>query len=366
MPPWTADAIRDSTAAIVEGLGYQRNVTQSLFSRFADWGIAQLLRVLDVLPNVKLGPWLLIGLAILPIVLVVIRSVVNLRAEREFRVSAPGTVRGTTRTDPSREAERLAAAGAYLEAAQQLCAAPPGGELATGRDHAPPFEDDWRLRTRDEAPRVPAARAFQGFRHATTAWCTTFSPAPLRTSPHSAPRPSRRSAGSWPRDHAGNTEITVVDATATRAAVGAGAHDAQRPVCPIAARPRSGDPRLTTTSAGPLGAKLLYDLAGRLGWETQRRLVPSFDTDHRTIHAVLNPVVPLRVGETHALLNHVRAGGGALVVLGPTTRALQDSLRLRIAERGGQMQWIESDSARCRGRELRQRSRCGSAPRPRC
>ncbi|MBX3132878.1 MAG: hypothetical protein KF689_05775 [Gemmatimonadaceae bacterium] len=116
--------------------------------------------------------------------------------------------------------------------------------------------------------------------------------------------------------------------------------------------PRSGDPRLTTTSAGPLGAKLLYDLAGRLGWETQRRLVPSFDTDHRTIHAVLNPVVPLRVGETHALLNHVRAGGGALVVLGPTTRALQDSLRLRITERGGQMQWIESDSARCRGREL--------------
>ncbi|MBX3132879.1 MAG: DUF4129 domain-containing protein [Gemmatimonadaceae bacterium] len=164
MPPWTADAIRDSTAAIVEGLGYQRNVTQSLFSRFADWGIAQLLRVLDVLPNVKLGPWLLIGLVILLIVLVVIRSVVNLRAEREFRVSAPGTVRGTTRTDPSREAERLAAAGAYLEAAQQLCAALLVASSRRGEITLHPSKTTGDYAREMKRRGVPAARAFQGFR----------------------------------------------------------------------------------------------------------------------------------------------------------------------------------------------------------
>ena len=42
---------------------------------------------------------------------------------------------------------------------------------------------------------------------------------------------------------------------------------------PAASGPRSGDSRLSTLSAAPLGARLFHDLAQRLGWRTERRLV---------------------------------------------------------------------------------------------
>ncbi len=123
-------------------------------------------------------------------------------------------------------------------------------------------------------------------------------------------------------------------------------------VTPTRVGPRSGDPRLSTFSTTALGARVLHDLAQRLGWRTERRLAPALEADPRTIHAVLAPVVPLRSTETHALLEHVRAGGGALLVLGGSTASLLDSLHLDLGAGGGAMRWAEPDSVLCAGREL--------------
>lgn len=115
---------------------------------------------------------------------------------------------------------------------------------------------------------------------------------------------------------------------------------------PAASGPRSGDPRLSTLSSAPLGAGLFHDLAQRLGWRTERRLLSTFESDPRSIQAVLAPVIPLRTTEVHALLEHVRAGGAALVALGPSMAALRDSLHLVIGA-GGAALAVESDSATC-------------------
>ena len=115
---------------------------------------------------------------------------------------------------------------------------------------------------------------------------------------------------------------------------------------PVASGPRSGDPRLSTLSSAPLGARLLYDLAQRLGWRTERRLVGGFAADPGNIQAVLAPVIPLRTTEAHLLLQHVRAGGAALIVASAGTATLLDSLHL-VTGPGGTALGVESDSATC-------------------
>lgn len=115
---------------------------------------------------------------------------------------------------------------------------------------------------------------------------------------------------------------------------------------PAAMGPRSGDPRLSTLSSAPLGARLLHELAQRLGWRTERRLLGGFEPDPGTIQAVLAPVIPLRTTETHALLEHVRAGGAALVVVGGTMQSLMDSLHLVIGDAGAAVE-VEPRPATC-------------------
>lgn len=115
---------------------------------------------------------------------------------------------------------------------------------------------------------------------------------------------------------------------------------------PVASGPRSGDPRLSTLSSAPLGARLFHDLAQRLGWRTERRVVGRFDADPGDIQAVLAPVIPLRTTEAHLLLEHVRAGGAALVVASAGTAALLDSLHLVVGP-GGTALGVEPDSTTC-------------------
>ncbi|MGH7671010.1 MAG: DUF4350 domain-containing protein, partial [Gemmatimonadaceae bacterium] len=97
---------------------------------------------------------------------------------------------------------------------------------------------------------------------------------------------------------------------------------------PDVASSRASDARLTTFSAGPLGARLFYQLAGRLGWTVARRVSLAVPDDPATIHAVLAPVEPLTMDEVHALLQAVRQGGGLLLVLPFGPGPLNDSLRL--------------------------------------
>jgi len=91
---------------------------------------------------------------------------------------------------------------------------------------------------------------------------------------------------------------------------------------------RTGDARLTSQSTESQGASVLYELAGRLGWRTSRRLVdtlPSGDTT--SIHLVLDPPIPLTAMETRELLDRVRRGGALYYVMG-VSGALADSLGL--------------------------------------
>jgi hypothetical protein len=104
---------------------------------------------------------------------------------------------------------------------------------------------------------------------------------------------------------------------------------------PEATTARSGDSRLTTYSTSPQGAKGFYELAGRLGWHVERqkeRGTPSFDST--TIRALLSPPLPLPPTEVHRVLEDVRRGGALLTVLSGE-EALEDSLPIHIAERGG-------------------------------
>ncbi|HEY5219868.1 MAG TPA: DUF4350 domain-containing protein [Gemmatimonadaceae bacterium] len=103
---------------------------------------------------------------------------------------------------------------------------------------------------------------------------------------------------------------------------------------PDAANGRAGNGQLTTFSSEPMGAQLYYELVERLGWTVERRTTSDLPTDTRTIQAELSPPEPMRAREVHALLQAVRRGAAALIVLPDGRTAWNDSLHL-IAGAGG-------------------------------
>lgn len=110
---------------------------------------------------------------------------------------------------------------------------------------------------------------------------------------------------------------------------------------------RNGDARLSSYSPGPLGARILFTLAQRLGWRTERMTTAALSADSTTIVALLAPTVPLRHRDAHALLEHVRAGGALFVVLSDGTTALADSLHI---DRGSVAFYLPptgTDASRC-------------------
>ncbi|MEO6528773.1 MAG: DUF4350 domain-containing protein [Gemmatimonadaceae bacterium] len=118
---------------------------------------------------------------------------------------------------------------------------------------------------------------------------------------------------------------------------------------PQASTDRSGDDRLSTHLTGALGARLIHDAAGRLGWRvTQRDSVgaPSA-TGGATVHAVLAPSRPIKPEEAHAYMDAVRGGDGLLLVLDERD-ALSDSLGVRHSVAGGELSLIAADTAGCR------------------
>lgn len=109
------------------------------------------------------------------------------------------------------------------------------------------------------------------------------------------------------------------------------------------------DGRLSTYRAGANGARGLAELLALRGWTVERRLTsldPPLDTT--TVWAVLAPMQPPTVVETHALLEAVRRGASLLWVVQPET-PLADSLRVRRTEGGGPIV-LGPDSADCEGR----------------
>ncbi|MGH7653407.1 MAG: DUF4350 domain-containing protein [Gemmatimonadaceae bacterium] len=95
---------------------------------------------------------------------------------------------------------------------------------------------------------------------------------------------------------------------------------------------RNGDQRLSTHSTSPMGAQMFYETVQRFGWTAVRWELPDLPPDTAAIVAVLDPPLPLRATDVHALLQHVRAGGALLVMLGDGAALLADSLHLRVGE----------------------------------
>ena len=77
---------------------------------------------------------------------------------------------------------------------------------------------------------------------------------------------------------------------------------------------------LSSYSTAPGGAGIVYDLAARFGWRTERRIT-TLDSLHRrgdtsrTVQIVLAPREPLGAHEIHNLLDNVRKGGGLIFSL---------------------------------------------------
>ncbi|MDQ6633344.1 MAG: hypothetical protein M3Z10_01160, partial [Gemmatimonadota bacterium] len=114
---------------------------------------------------------------------------------------------------------------------------------------------------------------------------------------------------------------------------------------------RSGDARLSSHLAGPMGARALYETAGRFGFAvSQRDLTPMpGPATGTTIHALLAPRVELTETEAHAYLETVR-GGDALLLVSDRRSPLSDSLGILSAGSGDVLAVADEDTAGCRGR----------------
>jgi hypothetical protein len=108
---------------------------------------------------------------------------------------------------------------------------------------------------------------------------------------------------------------------------------------------RSGDPRLTTYSASPQGARLMYELAARLGWRVERwtNQGPA-PADAQTVIALLDPAQPLSALEAHRLLEQVRGGAGLLYVVSGNS-PLNDSLHVKRTFIGGSYESTNAGTA---------------------
>src|SRR5262249_57880475 len=77
---------------------------------------------------------------------------------------------------------------------------------------------------------------------------------------------------------------------------------------------------LSTFSTAPGGAGIVFELAGRFGWHTERRIT-TLDSlrrrgdTRRSVQVVLAPREDLGAHEIHNLLDNVRKGGGLIFSL---------------------------------------------------
>ena len=112
---------------------------------------------------------------------------------------------------------------------------------------------------------------------------------------------------------------------------------------------RAGDDRLSTYSTEPLGAHLFSELAKRLGWVADQRRTAELPPEPGLIHAVLDPAVPLRMGEAHELLERVRRGDALLLIIGERGDAVADSLHVRLGPGGYYSPPADADTTACHG-----------------
>ena len=116
--PWPAAAIQDSIAAVIRQRPYQRSVRATLLDRILDWLAALIRRIFASVSEVPNAKWIVLALAVVVVVAIVVRLVLGNEAEERRRRVRTKAVHGVG--DAWAEAERLAAAGNYTEAAPLL------------------------------------------------------------------------------------------------------------------------------------------------------------------------------------------------------------------------------------------------------
>jgi hypothetical protein len=118
-------------------------------------------------------------------------------------------------------------------------------------------------------------------------------------------------------------------------------------LAPQATVGRGGDPRLSSYSSAPMGGKIFFETANRLGWRVAQSKSPAWPADTGVVVAVLAPVVPIKATDVHALLERVRHGGALLLALGDGGRLLADSLRVTSGPDGVRVVASKRDAADC-------------------
>jgi hypothetical protein len=160
---WPAPAVHDTVAAIAKQAAYDRSVGQSAWDDF--WSFVERLagKIADFFRGSAAGRHVTIVVVALIVAAVIVHFIVAARAARKDSVTAaaPARERGT---DAWHDAERLAAAGRFTDAAHALLAALLAGFARRGevRLHASKTAGDY---ARELARRgSPARGAFQQFR----------------------------------------------------------------------------------------------------------------------------------------------------------------------------------------------------------
>ncbi len=108
---------------------------------------------------------------------------------------------------------------------------------------------------------------------------------------------------------------------------------------------RNGDERLTTYSSQPQGAKMFADFAQANGWTVERSRTDGYVLRPGIVQAILAPQERIAPAQVHAVLEHVRSGGGLLLIGGIGTSAFRDSLGLAGGVSGNSTQSASSGCA---------------------
>ena len=163
-PAWPASAVHDTVAAIAKQAAYDRSLGESAWQDFWD-AVARLFnRIADFFRGSAAGRHVTLVVVALIVAALLVHFIVAALAARKDQGSAAAAPAGERPGDAWREAERLAAAGRFTDAAHALLAALLAGFARRGevRLHASKTAGDY---ARELARRgSPARGQFQQFR----------------------------------------------------------------------------------------------------------------------------------------------------------------------------------------------------------
>jgi len=163
-PTWTRAAIHDTVASIVRQAAYRRDVQRTMLDRILQWLFDLLDRLFANVRGLPFGRQIAVIAAAVLVILVVARIVYaqRLRAT-DAEELAEAQVEGRILRDPWRDAERLASAGQFTEAAHALYRAVVAALVGRGlvRSHASKTSGDYARELRRGG--VPAEAPFRRF-----------------------------------------------------------------------------------------------------------------------------------------------------------------------------------------------------------